>query len=118
MTLRDQIKADRATILSTDEFAETITHNPSGGTPATVVAIVSRGEDLALSEYADGLQYRQEVQLLLADTVTVSHADTFTIDGVIYKVNGRSVRDGIAWQRVSLINITTFEKNLDARVKR
>lgn len=42
MSLATQIAADTAAILSTDEFGETVSYTPAGGSPKSIVGWVQR----------------------------------------------------------------------------
>jgi hypothetical protein len=49
MSLQDQIQADVGDIfLNTEDFAVEITYTPQGGTPKTIKAIVTEGQDTEL----------------------------------------------------------------------
>ena len=78
MTLKTDTISDLATFFNTDEFAETITYTPSGGTAISITAIREEMDPSIISEAPPG----DSITLLVksADVSNPQRGDSFTID--------------------------------------
>jgi len=78
MTLKTDTISDLATFFNTDEFAETITYTPSGGTAISITAIREEMDPSIMSEAPPG----DSIILLVksADVSNPQRGDSFIIN--------------------------------------
>lgn len=85
MTLKTQMTSDLSIFLNTDEFAETITYTPSGGSATSISAIVEK-DDIFQEPYVRGPDTATcLVYVKASDVSTPQFGDTFTIDSVVWE---------------------------------
>lgn len=118
-TLASQMLTDIDDVfLNTSEHAETITYTASGGSPASIPAIVDRMEDVMPTGFDDGRARlkRCVIHVAESDVATVTqgvHAslgDTFTIDSTTWKIEGQPQHIG-GMRILNLVQTTVFEKS-------
>ena len=73
MAFKDILAADMAVFINSDEFGETVTYTPSGGTGASISAVVIREE--YTKDYIGS-----ELHLMKRARATISAADISTPD--------------------------------------
>lgn len=84
MTLKTQMAADAAALMTTDEFAEAVSYTPSGSAPITINAIVERGRLQADAE-SGGRSLGKEIRISIARYATLGvltvtkNADTVSL---------------------------------------
>ncbi len=113
MSLKTQMQDDVSTVfLNINDFAQEITYTPSGGVATTINAVVVRSEDTALIPF--DVEHSQEkrisIEVSTTDVVTMSRSDTFTIDSLVWLVEGSSQQDGVGMRTIELLRVQPFEK--------
>lgn len=100
MTFKTQLTTDLAVFFNTDEFAESVTYTPSGGTAKVINAIVTYGEG---EEYkgadAYNIEATMEIQANATNGIaTVGVGDSITIGTDTWKViDAKKISDGLMW---------------------
>lgn len=92
MTFKDQMTADKAIFLNTDEFAETISYTANGESAVDIDAVVDRSGDL-LEAYVRGERTALiTITVAKTDVPSLAYGDIFTIDSYDWNFDpGRGV---------------------------
>jgi hypothetical protein len=70
VTFQENLTADLAVLLNTDEFAESVTYTPSGGSAKTINALVDRNPMRMLEAAAMGFQ-QAGLEIYIANDATL-----------------------------------------------
>lgn len=113
MTLKQQMQDDVSTVfLDTDDFAESIRYTPDGGVATTINAVVDRRENKALTPFE--VEIKQEklisIEVATTDVSSLSIKDTFTIDSLVWLIEGSPQQDSVGLMTIELIRVQPYEK--------
>ena len=85
MSFKDNLKADARTFLNTDEFAESLTYIPHGGTAKVIKAVITRGRlDPASGNFSRSLKNEAEIYIMNDEAEGVITIDK-TNDRIVLK---------------------------------
>lgn len=115
MTLKTQMADDApAVFLNTDEFAETVTYTPSGGSGRSIKAIVELNVASIVTSQ-DGQTHADRATLYASRNASTgipspSHDDQFTISGNTWKVVDIPAQDD-AMVALDIIKLAPHERS-------
>ena len=108
MTFKEQLTTDLSVFFNTDEFAETITYTPSGGSPVSIPAIINR--DAPLQEpYIRGENTAiSEIMVKTSDVSNPQYGDTFTFDSETW---GFDPENGVTGKGTNVLTIALIRSD-------
>lgn len=98
MTFKTQLTDDLKNVfLNTDEFAESATYTPAGGTAKTISVIIDEGSGEGYMG-ADALDHAAIMRIMVSDISEVVAGDQVTCGSDIWEiVDGEKSADGLEW---------------------
>lgn len=96
-------EADRATLLSADDFGVVATYTPAGGSPSAVTGILDRNPMVAFEGQFGAVRTRDSVFLCATATLPAGAADgdALSADGEDFTVRDLAP-DGVGMTRITL----------------
>lgn len=79
MSLRDIIEEDLGVIFDTDDFAETATYTPFGGSPKEVTVVFIPGRDIDDARWSAAVQASAVMWIQASDVASPAYKDTVLV---------------------------------------
>lgn len=87
MTLKSQLTTDLSVFYNTDEFAETVSYTPIGGSATDITAIVTR-QGSHMEPYIRGaVTAAAIIEVQKSEAPTPQHGDTYTFDSQTWEMD-------------------------------